>query len=266
MSKPDDSNRLPHKGRLEWVRVSEVKIEDEAQREKINFAFVNKLVNEGVDPDKLGFPLLSKRADGTYRVIDGMHRIEALKEAGFGDSLVQCEVIVDLTLEQEAAMFLSRNNRLAVGIFDKFRIRLTKGDLVACDIDRIVRAQGLRIARSGEDGSVSAVAALEKVYHKDYRALVRTLKIERAAFGTHRQVFDAKLIEGIGNVCYRFNGDLNDDELISRLQKGGTNSLLGKATVIKKVTGRSMADCVAAAVVETYNVGRKQKLPSWWKS
>lgn len=259
------STKVLRASHLRWINVAEIKVDAEAQR-KLNKNFVSKIAQE-FDPEKLGFPVVNKREDGTYYVIDGQHRVELMRAVGWGDQLLQCEAYEGLTLQEEAAVFLDRNNRLNIRTFDKFRIRITKGDPIACDVDRIVRAQGLRISQAPTDRNIRAVAALEKVYKLDFRCLVRTLVILQNAYGLHRQVFDGALIEGIGNVCYRFNGEMDDERAINQLQKGGTNTLLGKARVIQKATGRSLIDCVAAAAIEIYNSGKGgKKLPSWWKS
>lgn len=259
------STKVQRTSHLRWVNVAEIKVDENAQR-KLNKNFVAKLAPD-FDPEKLGYPVLNKREDGSFYVIDGQHRVELMRVVGWGDQALQCEVYEGLTLEEEAAVFLDRNRRLNIRTFDKFRIRITKGDAVACDIDRIVRAQGLRVAQGPQDRNIQAVAALEKVYDLDFKALVRTLVVLPNAFGVNRQVFDSSIIEGVGRVCHRFNGEMDDARLIAQLQKGGTNTLLGKASVLKKATSRSVVDCVAAAVVETYNAGKGgKKLPSWWKS
>jgi hypothetical protein len=54
-------------------------------------------------------------------------------------------------------------------------------------------------------------------------------------------------------------------ERLARLP-GGALGLVGKAAMIKKQLGKQMSHCVAAAVVDTYNLGRAAKrLDSWWK-
>lgn len=76
-------------------------------------------------------------------------------------------------------------------------------------------------------------------------------------------------IDGIGLLCDRFNGSLDDAQLVQKLSKahGGVNALLGKAENLRKSTGNVRAHCVAAAAVDINNAGRGgKKLPSWWRA
>lgn len=136
------ATQISRHSRLQWVPVAETKVSPSAQRE-LRPAFVDKIAQE-FDPDNIGFPVVNKR-DDHYWVIDGQHRIAALKKIGWGDQLVQCEVFSGLSEAEEAEEFLRRQQRIAVLPIDRFRIAITAGRLRECDIDRIVRAQGLRI-------------------------------------------------------------------------------------------------------------------------
>lgn len=95
----------------------------------------------------------------------------------------------------------------------------------------------------------------------------RTLRILRDAYPGDATRFRAEFIGGMGLVCQRYNGALDDAEVIRRLQTavGGAAGIRHKAAGLKLKTGRYLSECVAAAFVETVNTGRGgKKLPSWW--
>jgi hypothetical protein len=220
------------------------------------------------DLEALGYPVVNHR-DGHYFVVDGQHRIEALKMIGWGDQQIQCECYEGMTEAQEADLFLRRDDRRAIRSFDKFRIAVTAEREAETDIERVVLAQGLKISNSDSPGCLSAIAALQKVYKTaGPEGLGRALRIVRDAYGGHQAALRGDIITGLGLVCSRYNGKMDDEKAVERLSKvpGGALGLMGKAEVIRRQTGRQKAHCVAAATVETYNAGRGgSKLEPWWK-
>lgn len=241
-----------------------------AQREKINESRVEHLY-ANFDIDKLGMPELSEHEDGEYYILDGMHRIEALKRwlgQGWEIQKIQCRVYSGLSEEEEAERFLSLNDTLAVNTFDKFRVAVQAGRQDEVNINDIVQSSGLCVSRDKVPGAIGAVGTLKRVYKRsDGATLGRSLRIIRDAYGDAG--FSAAVIDGIGNLCHRYNGTLDEDRAIDRLGSahGGVHGLLGKAEVLHKQTGNQRGQCVAAAAVEIINKGRGgDKLPSWWRA
>jgi hypothetical protein len=252
---------------LRWVPLGRVKVNPLAQREMVQ-ARVDKLVAE-FDPEQLGHPVVNHRG-GYYFVIDGQHRIAALKiwlGEGWQSQHIECEMYDGMSEAEEAEVFLRRNDTLAVHAFAKFRVAVQAGRPDECDIDRIVRGCGLRISQDRGNGVVAAVGTLVRVYRRDRDTLARALSVIRDAYGDAG--LDAVVIDGLGWLCHRYNGDLDDTRLVARLggARGGLNGLLNKAEVFRNQTGNPKGHCVAAAAVEIYNSGRGgRKLPSWWRT
>lgn len=256
--------RVQREARLQWVPISQMRVSPLAQRD-LNQARVDRLA-ASFDPEQLGTPTVSHR-DGVYFVIDGQHRIEALKAIGYGDQQVQCFVYRDLTETDEAEKFLRLNDTLTVAAYPKFKVAVQAGRAEEADIDRIVRAQGLKVSLDRGDGAISAVHTLRRVYRRGGPAcLARTLRIARDAYGDPG--LEAMVIDGIGLLCHRYNGELKEDQVIPALAgaSGGVNGLLGKAENLRRQTGNPKAHCVAAAAVELINRKRGgKKLRSWWR-
>jgi hypothetical protein len=262
-----DSTRATRASTLRWVSIADMKVSPKAQREyKESHA-------EGIaadfDLEAMGFPVVSHR-DGNYYILDGQHRIAALKMIGYGDQSVQCEVYEGLTEAAEAELFLRRDRRKAVTAFDRFRIGVVADRPTETDINRIVMGSGLRIATDQDPKSIAAVGALLKTYRNaGGKTLGRSVRLLRDGFPDDSSAFRRELVEGAGLLCQRYNGDLNDDDLKAKLAalRGGANGLLTKAARIRLATGETMSQCTAAALVEVANAGRGgKKLPTWWKS
>ena len=154
----------------------------------------------------MGAPTVSHRG-GWYYLIDGQHRIAALKQwlPSWENQQVQCWTYEGLTEAAEAEQFLTLNDTLPVRAFAKFKVSVQAGRDAEADVDRIVRALGLRIARGS--GGICAVATLRRVYARGGPAVLsRALRIIRDAYG--EAGLDGPVIDGIGLVCQRYDGDL----------------------------------------------------------
>lgn len=262
------SSRITREARPRWVPIAQMRYNHGiSQREKINQARVDMIASE-LDLEQIGNPTVSDHGDH-YNVLDGMHRIEALKKHGYGDQQIQCWVYTDLSDDAEAEVFLKLNDTLRVSPYDKFQAAVRAGRTIESDVDRIVRAAGLAVSRSkDDDGAVGCVSTLLKVYKRSGPAtLARTLHIVRDAYGSAGM--DQHVIDGIGLLCQRFNGQLDPDMAIGRLASvhGGVGGLLGRARGDYKQRLGSLPQCVAASAVQIINAGKGgKKLPVWWKT
>lgn len=260
-----DDTKLNRVARLRWVPIPQMRVSPLGQRE-INRARVDRMA-ASFDPEQIGTPTVSHRGDW-YWIIDGQHRIETLKEVGWGDQQVQCWTYEALTESEEAEMFLKLNDVLSVSAFDKYTKGVAAGRLAESDIDRIVRTNGLVVSRDKLPGGIGAVGTLRRIYDRAGAGVfARSLRVVRDAYGDPG--LEAPVLDGIGYLCQRYNGALDDKTAVERLAKahGGVNGLMGKAEVIRKSTGKPRGQCVAAAAVEIINAGRGgAKLPAWWKS
>lgn len=263
-----DTTRLARDARLRWVTLDQCRISEVAQRE-LRRARVDYLV-ANFDLEQLGTLTVNERQPGMFYVIDGQHRLEAVKEwlgEGWEKQQIQCWAYDGLTEEEEADKFDRLNDVLTVRAYDKFMIRVTAGRALENDVVRVLATQGLVPSRMDVPGGVQAVWTVRNVYiRSDAETLGRALRIIRDAYGDAG--LEAVVIDGIGHLCHRYNGTLDEDRAVTRLSNahGGVNGLLAKAEVLRKQTGKTKGHCVAAAAVDIINSGRGgQKLPSWWK-
>jgi hypothetical protein len=158
--------RIERAARLRWVPLAQMRVNPLAQRD-LNQARVTKLA-AAFDPELMDAATVNHCGDWYY-LIDGQHRIAALKlwMPSWENQQVQCWTYEGLREAEEAERFLALNDTLPVRAFAKFKVSVQAGRDVEGDVDRIVRALGLRIAR-GSDG-ISAVATLRRVYTRGGR-------------------------------------------------------------------------------------------------
>lgn len=262
-AKPSSKPRVEREAQLKWVPISLMKVSPLAQRD-LNQARVDKLAAD-FDLEQLGTPTVNLR-EGHWYVIDGQHRIEALRAMGYGDQQVQCWAYEGLSDVEEAEKFLKLNDTLTVSAFAKFKVGVQAGRPEETDINKIVQSCELHVAAGGGYGAISAVGTLRRVYRQGGPdVLTRTLCIVRDAYGDPG--LESVIIDGIGLLCGRYNSDLSDERAIKALNSasGGLKGLLGKAEILRQQTHSPRSHCVAAAAVDLINRGRGgKKLPSWW--
>lgn len=261
MTTTKTSNRIERTGHLRWLTVNDLRVDEETQRD-LRPGWAAQIAAD-FDPDRFTPPLVSVR-DGVPYVIDGQHRIEAMRLMGWGDQQVQCWVHDGLSIADEADLFLWHNNRKGIQAFDKFRIAVAAERPVETDVNRIVLANGLRVAINVDRG-VSAVGALLTVYKMGAKTLGKTLRILDNSYGDPG--LRGELIHGVGLMVARYGDDLDEKVTIDRLRsaRGGLGALQTKAAMYRKTLGRPMPHCVAAAAVEIINAGQRGKrLPGWW--
>lgn len=259
------TNAKQHSYQRSDVALGLMVVNPRAQREFREYRM--KEIRAELDLDMIGEPVLNWIGN-TYHIIDGQHRIAALKDylgEGWEKQKIPCRVYKGLSDQEEADMFDRLNNVLTVSAYDKFQTRVTAKRDVETAVNNIVCSENLTISRR-LNGGVSAVSTLVKVYKRsDGETLRRTLRIIRDSFGDTG--FEARIIDGIGLVCQRYNGSLDESTAISKLNgmRGGASGLMGKAVVLHKQTGNSLPQCIAATAIDVINKGRSgKKLPSWW--
>lgn len=261
-----------HASKFGTVLVSELHIDPSAQR-KLSTQWVREHVDV-FDVDQLGYIVVNRRADGKWYIVDGQHRVELMRAVGWGDQLIHAELFESLSQREEAKLFNARNDRRAVRRYDHFRISVTAGDQQACDITSIVASVGLVISDQQTNGSITAVDKLEKIYqgggiassHEGRSALLRTLTTIRNAWGDSPAGFNGALLRGIGLVQLRYNGEIDQKALATKLApiKGGAPGLLGNARALREMNGRPVHHCIASIVVDVYNRSRRNgKLEQW---
>lgn len=248
---------------LEWLPVADIRVSDQAQRE-LRAGKAAKIAAD-FDPDRLTPPIVSRRSDGRLFVIDGQHRIEAMRLIGWGDQNIECFVHDGLTEREEADLFLWHNDRTAVSALDKFLVGVTANRSDECVINQIVHDAGLHVSASCSSRSIQAVGALRKTYANGGDVLARTLRIASDAYGD--EGLHADVIEGVGLLVARHNGAMDDERAVARLStaRGGIGTLRTKANRLRAELGATRGQCIAGAATEIINAGKGgKKLPSWW--
>lgn len=226
-----------------------------------------------LDLNKLGHPVLNHR-DGVYLILDGQHRIYALKANGFdGVDVVECDVYENLNDAEMARMFLGLNTRRAVNPMSNFHIAVTGKMERETAILSVVESLHLKVGRAMDDNTVGSVGTLAKIYDRwGVGILKQTLRTVQQAWGGSANSFQQSILEGLALIYSRYGSKVGEMRMVESLGKAtyGVRGILTRAASQRERTGNQKAQCVASTMVDIYNKSVKGprsqfKLPSWWK-
>lgn len=265
---------------VEWIAADSLSVDPRLQRE-----FKPRWVEErkdAFDPNAFSVLTVSERANGTYVILDGQHRMALLRTQSFFDNqqLVPCAVKRGLSFPEEARLFLELNDRVRVGAFDAFRQRLNSKEPDAIAINEIVKSLGFKLSRSTTEGEgeISAVISLDRVYcgfrpkhpNRFPDALASAISIIAGAFGRGSKNFQGDLITGIGAFVLRYGNEVDHQSLINKMAKeygkDGAYQLIGQGRASKQIHQSNITQNIANVLVNLYNRSRRVgQIEKWWK-
>jgi hypothetical protein len=280
--KPVARRTAPATGRIEgassrqWLRVSSIIVDPDVQR-TLRKPWAREIA-ANFDPDRIRVIVVSHRADGKYYVIDGQHRLEALKLMEYGEQLVDCAVFDRRDMsdhevkKEDARLFLELNRVLKQQPLEAFQKAVVAEDPTASAINRIVVQCGLAVSNNGAQGCVSCVAALQRVYtgsgtgRNTPDVLQSVLDTIVKAWGRGTVNFNQRIVRGLGLVFLKYGKRIDRDVFVKKLAQvqGGATGVLGNAATLSQIRHTDVAKCTASVLIDAYNKGRKEKLDGWW--
>jgi hypothetical protein len=219
-------------------------------------------IRENFQPMLVGVPVVSKRTDGDYVVLDGQHRVLAIvTNPALGEEYeLPCECLAGLTREQEAAIFLGLNrDRTPTKPYDQFRVGVVAGNPSYVAIQRVLSDLGLKAGASAGTNRVGCVRALESILDKHGEEILHTaLAVLVDAFGRDAETFDADLCHAVA-IILATNPGVDAGRLAARMSKDGKVVLSPaqwkrRAALATGATGgNSRWPAIAKLLVNAYN-------------
>jgi hypothetical protein len=208
-------------------------------------------------PESLGVLAVNLRPDGKYHVIDGQHRVHALRMLGLETDEVQVELYEGLTRAEEAEQFRLRNNTKAVVPIEKFKVRVVEGDPVAVRIAGALADYGWHIRAGATNASFAAVTAIEKVYRgpngkgQNIDTVRAVLEIVTKAWSYEPYGVKDSIILALGAVLLRHGDKVDTGKLTDALAGygGGPRKLLGDARGFQAGVGGTIRDALAHKLI-----------------
>jgi hypothetical protein len=169
----------------------------------INMGRVKSIVAE-FDEARLGIPIVSLRG-GKYHLVDGDHRITALRMIGVTHTL--CLVLEGLNYEQEAEYFRTQNeNSRPLTKYNLFKAGIEAGVELYVKIDEITHANGFAVSMGAKNfnsiGAIYALTTICSVY--GYETLDKTLKLLRDTWNGISNVTRREFLVGTAAFINRY--------------------------------------------------------------
>lgn len=252
------------------ILVADLTIDERVQRAHFSNKRVNKIVSN-FNADALGRATISARRDGSLIVLDGQHRIEALRRKSGGAGAMPCKVYHGLSLEEEARLFLDLNAGAMPTQYDRYRVSVVGADEETVGIDKIVHSYGLVVSKgqntSPQRGTINAIVSLRKVYGlkvhegEDTEEVVSildwTLKAITQAWGNEPAGLISPILEGVGRLLYRFWSTVELDRLVKAMANypGGATTLHAQARQLSNLNRLKVWQNIGQLLVNSYNKG-----------
>ena len=250
---------------IKLIKPSQLTVMFEVQREAVS-SWVKRLARE-FDPDAVFVLAVWHRPDGRYVIIDGQHRVLAMRELGI-DELVPCYVYENMTADQACERFLELNHRRNVAATDKFRIGVGAGIPECVGANQIINERGLVIegdnSRNGAP-AIACAATLRRYWSHQPRertgpqALGCALDAAITAWGAEGDALNGTVIGGLARL-HLDNPWIESKALSDRLAKAGPPArLLGTAKSLSTLhRGQNLDACMAKACGDIYNMRRSE--------
>lgn len=248
--------------RIEMIPLN--RITTEGYQRVLNMINVKKIA-QNFDIAKVGVLVVSKRVDGTYAVLDGQHRLSAMRR--IGKVAANCIVLDGLTVQQEADYFRRQNeNKQALRITDTFNASIWAEDDESLRIKELVGKYGFRFGKSGSQMCICAIGALQKTVRLfNFDTLEKVLATIAVTWPTDTIILRREMLAGLAEFWSRFAGRITVQQFASRMiQKlpmdmyvDARNRSAGKATP-STAFNKSIRFVTCCVLADNYNKGLRK--------
>ena len=224
-------NFFKSKGEIVYQPIALDELNMEHYQRRTRYGKVRNIIKD-FNPFLLGVILVSYR-DGKYNVVDGGHRVAALKQ--MGAKTVMCQMVYGLTYEQEASLFLDFNcNRTGLTPNEKFAGAVEAKRKSALDIVSCLDKYGFTYNKSNTsktDNMIAAVSTLNYIYNTTGKTgLMNLCRIIRKIWNGDKNSLCAHILKGMHTFLYNYDGKFNEDVLVAALEKSSPTDIVLEAS------------------------------------
>jgi len=196
-------------GKEAYIPVSQMQMPNLAEYGRLLTAAKLSRMIKNFDWRQFGRPWVSLRQKGVYVIIDGNHRVEAVRKKFGVNTKIPVILYAGLSTEDEAFMFSeaqAAENRTAITPLVTFNARVTAKDKTALEIIRILNLHGVRIGNVGRRGQrdtgIRAVREIQNLHRKG--VLGSTLETLITAWGKSTESLSFLTLASIGGFLIDF--------------------------------------------------------------
>lgn len=221
---------------------------------------VKNIVND-YKPEKLGVLHVSERPDGTYAIVDGQHRMFALRRLGF--KYASCVVFRGWTEQQESDYFYHQHdNTHNLSAKEKFKSGVYARYENEERLQEILTKNGFYSASGGRGTRIEAIAALNKIADIfNYEVLDQTLGYAATVWPGNRRAVCREMLGALAEFAYRFGEQVSPEQFQKRMQKYSPDVLVtairqnNSMVITRGVFSKDARFNACAVLVKYYNTG-----------
>lgn len=218
------------------------------------------------DPDLLGIFTVNWRMDGSFWLINGQHRLRALRSREMLDAVVSCDLYDGLSLAEEAKLFTETQALTKrISVRDRWHARLAEQDPVTLAINAVLEEYGL------DDVTNLAYGTIQSIFIADPALLRWTLGATAATYRHLDRVLDrdewnkshgAAILSGFAQFKAIYGDEPNFS--VERLTETVRAAVPKPSDLILRARSRSQnwsrVRSMAYVLVEAYNRSRGGRL------
>lgn len=222
--------------------------------------WVDEIADE-YDDNLVGIITVSLR-DGKYYVIDGQHRVSAIKRKFGANASVMCRVITGLTIKDEAWYFNKINKkRKRMNLNDDFNSDFYAEDPTVLGVINIGSKYGISFGNKNLTGMknvkfrVKALDTSKHIYSKYGEEIFdRVCSILSQSFPEEQSAFNASLMDATAYITDTYGNACSDNMLIKRLRARNPDRLILDARNDRASGAASTSKKLARVIVrQVYN-------------
>jgi len=259
------------------IPLEQVKVDPRVQREILP-AKLAKMSAEwcwaGVD----SAPIVVSHRGGRYYVLDGQHRVEGMllqhARPGETEHAIGAMVYEGLTPEQEALLFLLKNDQSKVNPAATFLVLVTAGVEEAVAVNKVIEHYGIKVGGGGKDFAAVGSAMRIARWANGLTVLGDAFDVLTQAWPDPQppnRPLQENILLGVARIMHRYGEEIDKKSFVRMLQNryphaNATTVILQAAAALGSGNRASVALNVAGVLVANYNNSlhsTRQKIDRW---
>lgn len=222
-------------------------------------------IADNIDPDMFGvISVTLPNKDGIHHIIDGQHRVAAVRIAWGDDQKVPCNIFQVTEPEVAAKIFdAMQTNKKNPSPVDRFLIRVTAGRETEVVVHGILTRAGYTVSVSQTNGSIRCVSACVSVYKsKGGVALINAINVIQKTWGNDVHATEGSMIRGFTSFMADHGDKIDKNKMAAKLRKKyfEPTRLLIEAKQAKEMFNGSTTTNMNNLLLAAYNHGLRNKL------
>lgn len=208
------------------------------------------------DPDAFGVIICSVREDNIIAIIDGGHRIAAMRMLGLENTTVNALVYFGLTIQEEARIFtLINDERTKPKTSDIFRAEVTAGISESLELNKVLSDLKLVATNAPGYGHIRGIATMKDLHNKAGSLLLKkSLTTLTEAFGNYSSTYNIDLVSAIC-FLYKKYPEIDKSRMVQTLKKfSSVEILIGQAKTMAVGSSKPIRyTTLCSVIVSAYN-------------